>query len=443
MQNAGYLFGRFWIKLGIKLFYRRIEIHGFENYPAKGPVLLAPNHQNAFMDALIPAVFAPRPIHFLVRADVFKSKFARYLFNSVNMMPVYRQRDGIANLTKNDEVFERCFKILRANGTLLIFPEATHLGVRRLRNLSKGFTRIAFGALNEHEDLNIQIVPVGLNYSNYSDSQSRLIVNFGKSLSIQDYLPLYAENPAKAMANLRTDVQERLENEIVHIEREDAGRAFDIELDRLWPFYLQRAQGFSQPVNQHQFYKNREQSIQKIAPDNVYFRRIKIYDIEMKKRRLRAPFFFIGQKDPGYWVIQNILLSLFLPIFLLSWIMHAPSYFLIRGILKKYVGDRQFHSSIKLIGSILLFPVFMIVYAVLAAYFTGRPLLSVSAVLLFFPLSVFIIRELRLPYRYAMTMWNMLFLRAFKPELYKYLKQIEEDVLPKASANANGAYAGK
>lgn len=443
MQKAWYAFVKFWVKLAIKLFYRRIEIHGYEDYPAEGPVLLAPNHQNAFMDALIPAVFAPRPIHFLVRADVFNSKFVRFIFNSLNMMPVYRQRDGVANLAKNDDVFERCFKILRANGTLLIFPEAAHLGERRLRPLSKGFTRIVFGALEAHEDLNIHIVPLGLNYSNYSDSQSRLIINFGKPLAVQNYLPLHAENPAKAMAALRADVQERLENEIVHIEREDAGRAFDIELDRLWPFYLQRAQGFSKPVNQHQFYKNREQTIQKIAPDNAYFRRINIYDIEMKKRRLRAPFFFIAQKDPGYWVIQNILLLLFLPIFLLSWIMHAPTYFLIRAILKKFVGDRQFHSSIKLVGSILLFPIFMIVYAVLAAYFTGRPLLAVSAVLLFFPLSVFIIRELRLPYRYAMTMWNMLFLRVFKPDLYKYLKQIEEDVLPKASANGNGVYAGK
>ena len=443
MQKAWYVFVRFWVKLAIKLFYRRIEIHGYEDYPAEGPVLLAPNHQNAFMDALIPAVFAPRPIHFLVRSDVFNTRFTRFLFNSFNMMPVYRQRDGVANLTKNDEVFERCFEILRAGGTLLIFPEAAHLGERRLRSLSKGFTRIVFGALEENEDLNIQIVPLGLNYSNYSDSQSRLLINFGKPLAVQNYLPLHAENPAKAMAELRADVQERLENEIVHIEREDAGRAFDIELERLWPFYLQRAQGFSQPVNQHQFYKNREQTIQKIAPDNAYFRRITIYDIEMKKRRLRAPFFFIGQKDPGYWVIQNILLLVFLPVFLFSWIVHAPTYFLIRGILHKYVGDRQFHSSIKLVGSLLLFPVFMIVYAVLAAWITGRPLFAVSAVLLFFPLSVFIIRELRLPYRYALTMWNMLFLRIFKPGLYKYLKQIEEDVLPKTAFNGSGAYSGK
>ena len=429
MQKAWYAFVKFWVKLAIKLFYRRIEMHGYDDYPKSGPVLLAPNHQNAFMDALIPAVFAPRPIHFLVRADVFNNGFARWFFNSLNMMPVYRQRDGIANLAKNDDVFERCTEILQSNGTLLIFPEAGHLGVRRLRNLSKGFTRIVFGALEAHPNLDIQIVPLGLNYSNYQDSQSRLIINFGKPLAVRDYLGLQSENPAKAMSALRTEVQERLEHEIIHISREDAGHAFDIELDRLWPFFLNRSHGFSQPFTEHSFYKNREKSIQEIAPDSPYFKRIMIYDIEMEKRRLRAPFFFIQQKDPGYWVIQNIFLLVFLPVFLLSWIVHAPGYFLIRTILDRYFKDKQFHSSIKLIGNLILFPVFMIIYAGLAVYLTGRPALALSAVLLFFPISVFIIRELRLPYRYLFTMWRMLYLRLFKPDLYKYLKKIEEDII--------------
>ena len=67
---------RFWVRLAIRLFYRKVEIQGEENLPMEGPVLLAPNHQNAFMDALLPATLCPRIIHFLVRADVFKSSLA-------------------------------------------------------------------------------------------------------------------------------------------------------------------------------------------------------------------------------------------------------------------------------------------------------------------------------------------------------------------------------
>lgn len=433
MQRLWWEFVKFWVKLAIKLFYRRIEIHGYDEYPTEGPVLLAPNHQNAFMDALIPAVFAPRPIHFLVRADVFKSRFAGAFLRSLNMMPVYRQRDGMANLARNEEVFEDCFKILRSNGTLLIFPEAGHLGVRRLRPLSKGFTRIVFGALENHEDLDIHIVPLGLNYSNYTDSQSRLLINFGSPIPVNAFAEGYKENQAKAMTALRSEVQEKLEAEIIHIPREDADRAFDIELDRLWPFYLRRAEGFSQPIKEHDFYKRREKSILEIPEDDTYFRKIFIYDVEMQKRRLQAPFFYLRQKDPGYWVIQNIMLLISLPLFILAWLINAPGYFLIRAILYKYVSDKQFYSSIKLVGTLALTPLFFALYVWLAIHFTGKPLFSFLAVLIFYPLSVFIIRELRLPYRYTLTMWRMLFLRWRKPKLVKYLREIEADLLTRGT----------
>lgn len=438
MQKAWWEFVKFGVKLAIKLFYRRIEIQGYADYPIEGPILLAPNHQNAFMDALIPTVFARGPVHFLVRADVFKSRLAGWFLRSLNMMPIYRERDGRSNLAKNDAVFEECFKILRAKGTLLIFPEAGHLGVRRLRPLSKGFTRIAFGALESNEDLDLQIVPLGLNYSNYTDSQSRLLINFGTPIAVRDYLELNRENPAKAMATLRSDVQEKLEAEIVHIPRDDVGRAFDIELDRLWPFYLYRAEGFSQPIKEHSFYKKREQSILNIAEDDPYFRKIFIYDVEMGKRRLQAPFFYIARKDPGYWLIQNIFLILCLPLFLLAWIINAPAYFAIRGILHKYVSDKQFYSSIKLAGNLILGPIFFALYVWLAFELTERLLFSLIGVLIFYPLSVFIIRELRLPYRYTLTMWRMLILRWFKPKLYTYLKQIEVYLVSRGTAGAGG-----
>jgi 1-acyl-sn-glycerol-3-phosphate acyltransferase len=429
MQKIWYSFVKFSVRLAIKLFYRRIEIHGQDTYPSSGPVLLAPNHQNAFMDALIPAVFAPRPIHFLVRADVFKSKFAAWFFRSLNMMPVYRQRDGVGNLSKNEAVFEQCFEILRNNGTLLIFPEASHLGERMLRPLSKGFARILFGALEDHDHLHIQVVPVGLNYSNYQDSQSRLIVNWGKPIPVSNYYESYQSNPAKAMSSLRDDLQTALSVEIVNIQTDWGRRAIDIELERVIPFFLHRTTGYEEPLGEMGFYKARESVIDRMQEDDVFFRRINIYDTEMDRLKLRAPFFFIERKDAGYWVIQNLLLIVFLPIFLLSWLLHAPTYFTIRGALKKFVSDKQFHSSIKLVGTIVLFPIFGLVIVVLASIWTGRPLFSALAIAGFYPVSIFVIRELRLPYRYTLTKWRMLWLRWRKKDLCKYLRSIENDIL--------------
>ncbi len=429
MKFIWWSFVKFWVKLAIKLFYRRIEINGTDTYPREGPILLAPNHQNAFMDALIPSVFAPKPIHFLVRADVFKPGFADTFFRSLNMMPVYRQRDGIGNLGKNDEVFEECFKILRDGGTLLIFPEASHLGERRLRPLSKGFARILFGALEDHDHLHIKVVPLGLNYSSYHQSQARLIVNWGAPISVSDYYDAYKENPAKAMTTLRDDVQRRLSEEIVHIEKPWAAKAFDIEMERFIPFYYKRAGGYTETSSEMAFYKEREKSVLELAEESPFLRRLHIYDQEMERRKLRAPFFYIFQKDAGYWVLNNILLVLMLPVFLLSWCLHAPSYLLIKGLLDKFVRDVQFWSSIKLVGNLILFPLFGLIFAVIAAIWSGRPMLVASAVLVFYPLSVFVIRELRLPYRYALTMWRMIFLKWKNPALCSYLREIEKDVI--------------
>lgn len=430
IHRVYYLFLRFLVRVAIKLFYRRIEIQGIENIPKNGPVLLAPNHQNAFIDALLPATLFPRTIHFLVRADVFKSNLARKFFGSIQMMPVYRQRDGVQNLAKNEETFRQCHEILRRGEVLLLFPEATHEGVRKLRPLSKGFTRILFGALEEgHEDLDIKVVPLGLNYSNYSDSQSRVLMSYGKPISVQDYSAQIAENKARAMNTLREKVFEELAHEIIHIEDANAMKAFNVELERVLPFYADASESFSQRRSGNPFYKSRERALQQMDAASGYFRRIFIYDAEMEKRKLRAPFFFINKRDTAYWIIRNIGLLIFLPVFVLSWILHTPSYFAVKALLGKYVKDRQFHSSIKLVGMLILFPLFGFIFSIAFGFWYGNPLVVIPSVLLFFPLSVFIIRELRLPYRYCLTFWRMNFIRWKNKDLYRYLNRIEEEIL--------------
>jgi 1-acyl-sn-glycerol-3-phosphate acyltransferase len=429
---------RFVVRLAIKLFYRRIEIQGIENIPEEGPVLLAPNHQNAFIDALLPATLFPRTIHFLVRADVFKSNLARKFFNSIQMMPVYRQRDGVQNLAKNEETFRQCHEILRRGEVLLLFPEATHEGVRKLRPLSKGFTRILFGALQEgYEDLDIKVVPMGLNYSNYSDSQSRVLISYGKPISVQDYRAQITENEARAMNALRVKVFEELSEEIIHIKDENAMKAFNVELERILPFYADTTTGYSSRKSGNPFYKSREAALQQTDEGSSYFRRIFIYDAEMAKRKLQAPFFYINRRDSGYWVIQNVFLLIALPFFLLSWVLHAPSYFTVKALLGKYVKDRQFHSSIKLVGMLVLFPLFGLIFSIVFGFCSGKPLLVIPSVLLFFPLSVFIIRELRLPYRYCLTFWRMTIIRWKNKDLYSYLNRIEEEVLANIEAHEN------
>ena len=178
-------------------------------------MLFAVNHPNALMDPLFVTTFNPRENHFLVRADVFKKPLIKKFLTSLNLMPIFRIRDGIKQLSNNDEVFEKCFKILQKKQTLIIFPQGGHSRKRKIQPLSKGFTRIVFGALERFPELGISVIPVGITYQNSSVYPSKVCVQFGE---IIDAKAIYDSNiPAKAILILKEKVSNQLKKLTVHI----------------------------------------------------------------------------------------------------------------------------------------------------------------------------------------------------------------------------------
>ena len=80
-------------------------MHNVENVLKHKPVLLLANHQNALLDALLIATKCGRFSYFLTRAAVFKKSFVNKILRSLQMLPVYRVRDGwntISNKSSND-----------------------------------------------------------------------------------------------------------------------------------------------------------------------------------------------------------------------------------------------------------------------------------------------------------------------------------------------------
>lgn len=175
------------VRVGLFFYAQKIKISGRENIPKKGAVLFTANHPNGLIDPLIIASNILRKTHFLVRGDVFKkSSFAKF-FDWMGMMPVYRIRDGVHQLSKNNAIFEKCEQLFIQQKMLLIFPEGSHERIRTVRPLSKGFTRILFGTLNNNPDLEIHIVPVGITYQNASMYPSKVALNFGTPILANEF----------------------------------------------------------------------------------------------------------------------------------------------------------------------------------------------------------------------------------------------------------------
>ncbi|RED48330.1 lysophospholipid acyltransferase family protein [Seonamhaeicola aphaedonensis] len=225
-----------YLKLGMFFYFKKIRIHNIENIPTDKPVLLLGNHQNALLDALLIAVYGNQFSYFLTRAAVFKKTLVSKLLKSLQMLPVYRIRDGWNNLNNNNAIFATCTELLNQGESIVIFPEGNHNLERRIRPLSKGFTRIVFDTLQKYPSLDLQLVPVGLNYKDALSFPDSASMFFGKPIAAKAFI---TENKTKAVSNLKNKIQWELMQLTTHIPEDDykssLKRLQELQVDFLKP----------------------------------------------------------------------------------------------------------------------------------------------------------------------------------------------------------------
>ncbi len=216
----------YWILLNIlyftfRTFFRRIYISNLGLIPKDKPILLAPNHPNSFIDGILLSVILRRKLNLLARGDVFKKPVANWALRSMRVLPIFRSEDGAgANQSaKNQQTFNECHEIFKKKGMVLIFPEGYCVREWRLRPLKKGAAKLAFEAIDKYPDMDLHIVPVGLNYSNSGQFREEVCINFGQPIAVKDYLPLLQNNQQpKAISELNDRLYVAMEREMVIIK---------------------------------------------------------------------------------------------------------------------------------------------------------------------------------------------------------------------------------
>lgn len=149
-----------------------------------GPLLLAANHPNSFLDAVILDILFKKPIWSLARGDVFKKPFYIKLLTMLKILPVFRTSEGVENLDINYRTFDACKDIFRSKGIVLVFSEGKCINEWHLRPLKKGTARLAIGSWQEGIDL--KVLPVGINYSSFRRFGKNVFLNFGNIISKED-----------------------------------------------------------------------------------------------------------------------------------------------------------------------------------------------------------------------------------------------------------------
>lgn len=168
-------------RLALHFYCRKVYINKPSCLHLSGPLLLAANHPNSFLDAIIFATLFRKPVYSLARGDAFAGGIVDQLFKSMNMLPVYRLSEGAQNLDRNYQTFEACQHIFRQNGIVLIFSEGRCINEWRLRPLKKGTARLALTAWQNQ--IPLQVLPVGINYSSFGGFGKIVQLNFGETIS--------------------------------------------------------------------------------------------------------------------------------------------------------------------------------------------------------------------------------------------------------------------
>ncbi|HOP03969.1 MAG TPA: 1-acyl-sn-glycerol-3-phosphate acyltransferase [Tenuifilaceae bacterium] len=360
--SNSYWFLKHYVDFGFK-FYFKTTVAGFENIPKKGTFIFTPNHQNALMDALGILCLKPWQPVYLARADIFNNPFICKVLTFLKIMPVYRFRDGFENLNKNDEIFKKTMDVLRNGNGLVILPEGNHGDEKRLRPLKKGVARIAFQAESiGANDLDIKIIPVGMDYTHYVHVGSELHIRFGSAINVKPLLVEYNENPAKAYNSLLELLSAGIKKEMIHITDEKYYPNYLTILDVFTRTYLEKQKlhnTHENRVDAQQLFISKIDELKENDFDSFLLliaNTIEINNIA-KKTKINLKSFPSRKSDYLQAMYRFVLLILSLPLFVYSLINNIIPILTPYIFTNRKIKDLQFHSSLRFGFGLVLSPI--------------------------------------------------------------------------------------
>lgn len=176
-----YQFVKIIARAAIKFYCRDLQINKPALLKCEGPLLLAANHPNSFLDAIILCTIFDKPVYSLARGDAFKGKLIAKILFAFKMLPVYRVSEGVENLDENYKTFELCKTIFKQNGIVLIFSEGKCINEWHLRPLKKGTARLAISSWAD--GIPLKVLPVGINYSSFEKFGKNVRMFFGEFIT--------------------------------------------------------------------------------------------------------------------------------------------------------------------------------------------------------------------------------------------------------------------
>ncbi|MBN1651189.1 MAG: 1-acyl-sn-glycerol-3-phosphate acyltransferase [Bacteroidales bacterium] len=422
-----------------RVFYRRIVILNRENIPKNAHLIFTGNHQNALMDALVFLHGYKGRLVFLARSDIFKNPFIAAILYFLRMLPVFRIKDGYSAVKKNDDIFQKTIDVIKNKIGLVIMAEGNHGEQHRLRTLKKGFARIAFQTEEANDfQLDMKVIPVGIDYSNYQNFRTELLINFGNPIPVSDYYDAYKESPAIAINQMKEQLADSLIPLMVHIKSEKHYELYN-QLREIYKHEMAQKMGFPSSNQPYKLQMDQElirrlELFEEKYPEQMddFQALVLRYQQNIQKEKLSYAIVRNKVGSNTLLIIETLLFVLASPMFVLGWILNYIPFGL-----SIYIGlkmkDPQFKSSVKFVLSMFVWPLFHLIetwvvwliftdWMLALAFFIAMPILGIFARWYWISLL-----EFKEAFRWARLKKN-------KAEVYQMIRKDQKEILNKMKA---------
>ena len=334
-----YAFLRHYVDFCLRLAYRKIRYVGLEKVPSDGAVIYAPNHTNALMDALVILSMDRKQKVFVARADIFKNPKVAKILRFLKIMPIMRIRDGMDEVRKNTEIIHKSVDVLLDKVPFCILPEGRHQAKHSLLPLSKGIFRIALEAEEIMDGrLPLYIVPVGLEYGNFFRYRSTVLIQVGEYIPNDEYYDATLDTCA-AVINSQVDAWRK-----EHPQERRHALTTRFAANKMTLGQIARLQT-SEP----------RQAAELLG---------RAADIHREREERGISLGSVIKKHP-FWsrLFQLLVLIVTLPYTIPAGVLTLPVTGLSAFLFSK-MKDRAFYNSIRFVVTLVLWPLLLIIYAI-------------------------------------------------------------------------------
>ena len=435
--------------IATRLFYKHIAVKYLEPLPRDKPIIFVGNHLSTFIDPILISVNTGLYPAFMTRSDVFKHPLVRRFLFSIRMLPIYRRRDGKDSVQRNAEVFDVAIQQLEANLQFVIFGEGSHSSIRRLRELKKGFARIGFEALERNNgELDVQIVPVGVEYSDFQKMYQTVTQTYGEPIPLRKYYPAYQQHPKLTLNAIRDDVSRALQKLIIHIPTEEHYEAVEglRQIARPWLYeYLNVDQSDPhQRMAAEQQMINAQTAFEAADPERMrqLSKLILSYQQVLDKNNIR-PYLVQGPYDSALFLLGwLLLLILFSPLHLLGVLTSYIPYKLPVWLSENSFKDFMYYPAVNMTVGLLLFPLFWLLETVVVHAIWGNAWLSLAFAVIM-PFSAWFALHYWIWLKKWWGRWRFWRFTRKKSAEWAGLKQQYEEIIAKTQTMIEAAQANK